>query len=94
MDIKALKILFDDKSLISVEAVRAPLEKGWILHFERRNGAITMIGTTREPEKAKIFRSLDAAASAVSEIGFVDFKIRLKEVVADVEAPKHFKLKG
>ncbi len=94
MDIKALKILFDDKSLISAEAVRAPMENGWVLHFERRNGDITMIGTTREPAKAKIFRSLDAAASAVSEIGFIGFKVRLKEVVADVEAPEHFKLKG
>lgn len=80
MDLKSLKVLFADGSLKKAVAIRTPLQKkGWSLHFERRAGCLATMGTVRDPEAAKIFRSLDAVATAARDVGFVELQVKISE---------------
>ncbi|MCG8381736.1 MAG: hypothetical protein MJA28_05880 [Gammaproteobacteria bacterium] len=93
MDLKSLKVLFSDGGLTAAVAVKAPFEqKGWLLHFQRRNGGVAVIGTVREPEAGKVFRSLDAVASAAADVGFSQVLVKLTE--REEIDPDDFELKA
>ncbi|WMS89295.1 hypothetical protein [Pleionea litopenaei] len=92
MDLKVLRILFDDGAISSAEAVRVPFGKGWYLTCKKNNGDIVHVGTTREPGKPKLFRSLDAVASASTEIGFSELLVHVKEQKKEGGSTEDFKL--
>jgi len=95
MDLRSLKILFNDGGLTTAVVVKAPFEqKGWLLHFQRRSGGVAVIGTVRDPETAKIFRSLDAAASAAQDIGFPQVVVKLTEKEHEGINPDDFELRA
>lgn len=95
MDLKSLKVLFDDDSLKRAVAMRAPLQsKGWLLHFERRAGGLAVMGTVRDPETGKIFRSLDAAATAASDVGFAELQVKISDKKQEGIDPDDFELKA
>ncbi len=93
MDLRSLKVLFSDGGLNAAIAMKAsPEKKGWLLHFQRRSGGVTAIGTVREPEIAKIFRSLDAVASAAADVGFTQVLVKFTEGKEEI-SPKDSDLK-
>ena len=95
MDLKSLKVLFDDDSLKRAVAMRAPLQKkGWLLHFERRAGGLAVMGTVRDPGSGKVFRSLDAAATAAAEVGFAELQVKIIDKQAEGINPDNFELKA
>ena len=94
MDLRSLKILFEDGGLSAAEAVK-DTDNGraiWLLRFRRRNGDVAVIGTAKQPETAKIFRSLDAVQSAAEEVGFEGFSANWVKS-EKVQKPEDFELK-
>lgn len=94
MDLKSLKVLFEDDSLKRAVAMRAPLQKGWLLHFERRAGGLAVMGTVRDPGSGKVFRSLDAAATAAADIGFAELQVKIIDKQTEGIDPDGFELKA
>ena len=81
MDLRSLRVIFDDGGLHTAEASRVDgtRKAKWRLMFTRRNGERIAIGTTRAPDETKEFSSLDAVAVAAEEIGFTKFEVILKK---------------
>ena len=81
MDLRSLRVIFDDGGLHSAEAskIDSTTKTKWKLMFTRRNGEKISIGTARLPDETKEFSSLDAVAVAAEEIGFTKFEIALKK---------------
>ena len=74
---KELKLLFDAGALTEAFVYREPLSKGWVIYF---SGKKKEEGYILEKKRGgqRVFKTLDAAASMSSEIGFRSIKVNVE----------------
>lgn len=76
LEIKALKVLFDNGGLKSVTIKRAPLMDGYILIANTTNKNVHVMTSQREESNTpRAFKSIDAAAANAQKIGFKKISI-------------------
>lgn len=76
MELKELKILFDNGGLKAVTVKRAPLMNGYILIAETMNKNMHVMTSQREESNTpRAFKSIDAAAANAQKIGFKQISI-------------------
>jgi len=78
LELKELKVLFDNGGLKTVTVKRAPLMDGYILIAETVNKNVHVMTSQREESNIpRSFKTIDAAAANARKIGFkkisVDF---------------------
>lgn len=75
-ELKDIKLLMESGSLTGASAANTPLMGGWILTFKGRKAKdlYTLYGQRGEP---RAFKTLDAAAKVVKELGFADMGVDL-----------------
>lgn len=71
MELKELKIIFDNGGLKSATIKKAPLMNGYILIIETTNKNVHVMTAQREDSNIpRAFKSIDAAISSAKKIGF------------------------
>lgn len=69
LELTALRIYFDAGDLVEAQVLPAPMEKGWMLLFTRKNGVEVFL-TRKRSDKPKVMKSLDTVQNTLAEIGF------------------------
>ncbi|QUM76526.1 plasmid replication protein RepB [Moritella sp. 24] len=78
MELKELKVLFDNGGLKSVIIKRAPLMNGYILIVKTANNNVHVMTSQREESNTpRAFKSIDAAAANAQKVGFKQISIDL-----------------
>ena len=78
MEIKDLKVIFDNGGLKSATIKRAPLMSGYILITETKNNKVHVMTSQRENENVpRAFKTIDAAVANAGKIGFMKIEIDL-----------------
>lgn len=71
MELKELKVIFDNGGLKSVTIKRAPLMQGYILITVNANKEVHVMTSQREASNVpRAFKTIDAAVSNAQKIGF------------------------
>ena len=71
MELKELKVIFDNGGLKSVTIKRAPLMQGYILIAVNANKDVHVMTSQREESNVpRAFKTIDAAVSNAQKIGF------------------------
>lgn len=86
MDYKSLKLLMSAGDLVHCELVPAPLDKGWMIQFQRRSGQQITMQTRRGQDK--VYGSIATAASWARDIGFERFSVYMPDNPRTVNVPK------
>lgn len=69
LELSSLRIYFDAGDLVQAQVVPAPMEKGWMLSFTRKNGDEIFL-TRKRSKTPKVMKRLDTVQATLSEIGF------------------------
>lgn len=78
MELKELKIIFDNGGLKSAIIKKAPLMNGYILIVETTNKNTHVMTAQREESNVpRAFKSIDAASANAQKIGFQIIKLDL-----------------
>ena len=76
MELKELKVLFDNGGLKTVTIKRAPLMNGYILIVKTVNKNVHVMTSQREESNTpRAFKTIDAAAANAQKIGFMKISI-------------------
>ncbi|NQZ51937.1 MAG: plasmid replication protein RepB [Moritella sp.] len=76
MELKELKVLFDNGGLKTVTIKRAPLMNGYILIVKTVNKNVHVMTSQREESNTpRAFKTIDAAAANAQKIGFKKISI-------------------
>ena len=76
MELKELKVLFDNGGLKRVMIKRAPLMNGYILIAETVNKNVHVMTSQREESNTpRAFKTIDSAAANAQKIGFKKISI-------------------
>lgn len=76
MELKELKVLFDNGGLKAVTIKRAPLMNGYILIVKTVNKNVHVMTSQREESNIpRGFKTIDAAAANAQKIGFKKISI-------------------
>jgi hypothetical protein len=75
MDEKQVSILFNEGVLVSAMLVLNPMDKGFLLQFNSKNGEVYTLSSYRSD--ARIFKTYDLAARVVKSIGFKSMTVIL-----------------
>lgn len=76
MELKELKVLFDNGALKTATVKRAPLMNGYILIAETVNKNVHVMTSQREESNTpRAFKTIDAAAANAQKIGFKKISI-------------------
>ncbi|NQZ91797.1 MAG: plasmid replication protein RepB [Moritella sp.] len=76
MELKELKVLFDNGGLKTVTIKRAPLMNGYILIVKTVNKNVHVMTSQREESNIpRAFKTIDAAAVNAQKIGFKKISI-------------------
>lgn len=86
MDYKSLKLLMSAGDLLNCEIVPAPLVKGWMIQFQRKNGQTLTMQTRRGDDK--VYGSLTTASSWARDIGFEKFSVYMPDNPKEKKIPK------
>ncbi|MBA1446422.1 MAG: hypothetical protein M3H12_19770 [Chromatiales bacterium] len=79
MDIRMLRRLFQEGTLVSATIMPAPMEPDrWLLGFEKNSGGQEWITKTRS-DIGKAYKWISDALVDVEYIGFQEVKIKLKQ---------------
>ena len=71
MELKELKVIFENGGLKSVTIKRAPLMQGFILFAVNANKEVHVMTSQREESNVpRAFKTIDAAVSNAQKIGF------------------------
>jgi len=78
VELKELKILFDNGGLKTITIKRAPLMNGYILITETVNKNVHVMTSQREESNTpRAFKTIDAAAANAKKVGFMKITIDL-----------------
>lgn len=69
LELRDLRTHFNAGDLVQADVVPAPMEKGWILTFTRRNGETVYLSLSRS-EKPRVMKRLDTCQDVLRDIGF------------------------
>ncbi len=69
LELPALRIYFDAGDLVQAQVLPAPMEKGWMLSFTRKNGEEIYL-TRKRSSTPKVIKRLDTVQTTLEEIGF------------------------
>jgi len=76
LELKELKVLYDNGGLKTVTVKRAPLMNGYILIAETINKNVHVMTSQREEANTpRAFKTIDAAAANAQKIGFKKISI-------------------
>ena len=76
MELKELKVIFDNGGLKTVTIKRAPLMNGYILIVKTVNKNVHVMTSQREESNTpRAFKTIDAAAANAQKIGFKKISI-------------------
>ena len=78
MELKELKVVFDNGGLKAVTIKCAPMTQGYILIAESVNKEVHVMTSQRESDNIpRVFKTIDAAAANAQKIGFQKIKLDL-----------------
>lgn len=69
LELSDLRVYFDAGDLVQAQVLPAPMEKGWMLSFTRKNGDEVYL-TRKRSSTPKVIKRLDTVQTALSDIGF------------------------
>ncbi len=94
MQLRQLVILCEDGGLSDPMVSRAKEhDRGYYLHFRRRDGSRTYVTKHVGDSERRVFKSLDGAAQAAKYIGCSELKVDL-DGVEDMKRPTLSKIKS